>query len=57
MIEKARFTYSPLEKAFGKQTKTIKDQGEKEIKAIQDNQKQLANINEDYKNKFQLSKE
>ena len=31
-------------KAFEKQTKTIEDQGEKQIKAIQDNNKQLANI-------------
>ena len=29
MIEEARFTYSPLGKAFEKQTKTIEDQGEK----------------------------
>ena len=29
MIEHAKFTYSPLGKAFEKQTKTIKDQGEK----------------------------
>ena len=36
IIEKARFTYSPLRKAFEKQTKTMKDQGEKQIKAIQD---------------------
>ena len=36
IIEQAKFTYSPLGKAFGKQTKTIKDQGEKQIKAIQD---------------------
>ena len=35
-IEQAKFTYSPLGKAFEKQTKTIKDQGEKQIKAIQD---------------------
>ena len=27
--EQAKFTYSPLEKAFEKQTKTIEDQGEK----------------------------
>ena len=26
MIEQAKFTYYPLEKAFEKQTKTIKDQ-------------------------------
>ena len=27
IIEQAKFTYSPLEKAFEKQTKTIEDQG------------------------------
>ena len=37
IIEQAKFTYSPLEKAFEKQTKTIKGQGEKQIKTIQDN--------------------
>ena len=36
IIEQAKFTYSPLGKAFEKQTKTIKDQGEKQINAIQD---------------------
>ena len=36
IIEQARFTYSPLGKAFQKQIKTIEDQGEKQIKAIQD---------------------
>ena len=36
MIQQAKFTYSPLGKAFGKQIKTIEDQGEKQIKAIQD---------------------
>ena len=35
IIEKAKFNYSPLGKAFQKQTKTIEDQGEKQIKAIQ----------------------
>ena len=57
IIEQAKFTYSSLGKAFEKQTKTIKDQGEKQIEAIQDNKKQLANINDDYKNKLLLSKE
>ena len=33
-IEQANFTYSPLGKALEKQTKTIKDQGEKQVKAI-----------------------
>ena len=37
IIEQAKFTYSPLGKAFEKQTKTIKDQGEKQVKAIQNN--------------------
>ena len=36
IIEQARFTYSPLGKAFKKQIKTTEDQGEKQIKAIQD---------------------
>ena len=46
-------------KAFQKQTKTIKDQGEKQIKAIQDNKEQLVNLNndDDYKNKLLLSRE
>ena len=57
IIEKAKFTYSRLRKAFEKQTKTIEGPGEKQIKAIQDNKKQQANINEDYKNKLLLSKE
>ena len=59
IIEQAKFTYSPLGKAFEKQTKTIKDEGEKLIKAIQDNKEQLVNINndDDYKNKLLLSRE
>ena len=36
VIEQLKFTYSPLGKAFEKQTKTIKDQGEKQIEVIQD---------------------
>ena len=57
IIEKATFTYSPLGKAFEKQTKTIEDKGKRQVKAIQDN-KQLVNIdNDDYKDKLLLSKE
>ena len=37
VIEQAKSTYSLLRKAFEKQTKTIEDQGEKEIKAIEEN--------------------
>ena len=36
IIKQAKLTYSPLVKAFEKQTKTIKEQGQKQIKAIQD---------------------
>ena len=31
IIEQAKFIYSPLGKAFDKQTKTIKDQGKKQV--------------------------
>ena len=57
IIQQAKFTYSPLGKAFEKQIKTIEDQGKKQVKAIQD--KQLVNIdkNDDYKDKLLLSKE
>ena len=36
IIQQAKFSYSPLGKAFKEQIKTIKEQGEKQIKAIQD---------------------
>ena len=36
IIEQAKFCYSPLGKAFEKQAKTIKDQGEKQIDALAD---------------------
>ena len=58
IIQQAKFNYSPLGKVFEKQIKTIKDQGNKQVKAIQDNY-QLVNINKDYdyKNKLIFSKE
>ena len=34
MIEQTKFTYSPLGKAFEKQTKIIEDQGEKQVYAL-----------------------
>ena len=34
IIEQARFTYSLLGKAFEKQVKTIEDQGEKQVEAL-----------------------
>ena len=46
-----------LGKAFEKQTKTIEYQGQKQIKAIEDNKKQLPNTNaNDYKNEFLFQK-
>ena len=35
IIQQAKFNYSPLGKAFEKQTKTIKDQGEKQVVALE----------------------
>ena len=34
MIEETKFTYSPFQKVFWKQTKTIKDQERKQVKAL-----------------------
>ena len=34
IIKQSKFTYSPLGKAFEKQTKTIEDQGEKQVMAL-----------------------
>ena len=36
IIEQARFTYSPLGKAFEKQIKAIEDQGKKQVEALKD---------------------
>ena len=63
IIEQAKFTYSPLGKAFEKQIKTIEDQGEKQIDALEnlkDQSKQLVNVNDyddDYEDKLLHSKE
>ena len=35
IIEQAKFTYSPLGKAFEKQTKTIEDQGKKQLDTLE----------------------
>ena len=56
IIEQAKSTYSPLGKAFEKQIKTIEDQGEKQIKAIQSNKQQSVSDN-DYKDKLLISRE
>ena len=56
IIQQAKFNYSPLGKALEKQIKTIEDQGKKQVKAIQDN-KQIVNKDDDYKDKLLLSRE
>ena len=45
VIEKAKFTYSLLGKAFEKQIKTTEIQGEKQKKALEEYRKQLAESN------------
>ena len=40
-IEQAKFAYTPLGKAFEKQTKTIEEQGKKQIDAIANQNKGL----------------
>ena len=57
IIEQAKFAYSLIGKAFEKQTKTIEDQGEKQVKAIEDNKKQVDNKKELGDNELLLSKE
>ena len=47
IIQQAKFTYPPLGKAFEKQIKTIKDQGEKQVVALEslkDSDKKLTSI-------------
>ena len=41
VIEQAKFSYSPLEKAFEKQIKPIESQVEKQIKTLEERGKQL----------------
>ena len=47
IIEHAKFTYSPLRKAFEKHIKTIEDQGIKQVEALKAlNQKKITNQNQ-----------
>ena len=45
VIEQAKFTYSLLRKDFEKQIKIIEDQGQKQIKALEEHVKQLSKCN------------
>ena len=49
-IEQVKFTYSPLGKAFEKQTKTTTYQGENQISVIKESGKQTIRSNELAKN-------
>ena len=44
IIEQARFTYCPLGKAFEKQTKTIEDQGKKQVDTLESSDMQPPSI-------------
>ena len=57
VIEQAKFTYSPWRKALEEQTKTIENQGKKQIKAIQDHGKQLVESNELIKKDFNIDRD
>ena len=51
-----------MRKAFEKQTKTIEDQGQKQVKVLKlsepkEPKEQLVNVNDDYENKLLHSKE
>ena len=58
ITKQAKFTYSSLGKVFEKQTKTIEDQREKQIRGIKGNKKtQLDNKKQLGNNELLLSKE
>ena len=58
IIGQAKFTYSPLGKTFEKQIKTIEDQAEKKIKALEDlkPEKQTKAIEDKWDDKFSMQK-
>ena len=51
VTEQAKFTYCPLGIAFEKQTKTIEEQGRKQIEAVTNKNERLADLTnkDDYK--------
>ena len=54
IIEQANFTCSILVIAFEKQTKTVEDQGDKQIKLIQDKSKEKIKEYFDYDNDYKI---
>ena len=60
ILKQAKFTYSPLGKAFEKQEKTIEDLGKKQVhtlKDLKDNKEKQIHNADDYENKLLISKE
>ena len=57
VIKQGKFTYSPLGKVLEKQTKTIIDQGKKQIKAIEDHKKELVESNRLIKNDISIDRD
>ena len=56
MIEQPKFTYSPLRKAFEKQTETIEHRGKNQISSIKESGKQIIESNEVAKNDFNIDR-
>ena len=57
MIEQAKFTYYPLGKALEKETKMIENQGEKQIKIIEEYVKKLVESNDLIVNDFNIDRD
>ena len=57
MIEQAKFTYYPLGKALEKETKMIENQGEKQIKIIEEHVKKLVKSNDLIVNDFNIDRD
>ena len=56
-INRAKSAYFSLVKSFEKQTKTIEEQGKKQIKANEDNEKHLAESNKLIKKDFHIDRD
>ena len=54
IIEQAKFTYSPLGKAFEKQIKAIEDQGKKQVETFNFNSKTKAKSKKTRKEKMKF---
>ena len=52
IIEQAKFTYSPLGEAFEKQTKTIEDQGKKQVDALANLKSKEIKLGETKRNEY-----